>query len=224
MKKAVVLNSGGLDSATCLAIAQSEGYDIYALTFDYGQRSRAEVEAAKQLAKHFNVIEHRVFQLPIGQFGGSALTDNSIEVPDFQEAGQIPVTYVPARNTIFLSIALGLAEALGAHDIFTGVNAVDYSGYADCRPEYIKAFQAMADLATRTGVEGKPIVLRTPLIDLNKSQIITKGSLLGAPYEKSVTCYQADAQGRACKRCDACVLRLRGFEEAGVSDPTQYVN
>lgn len=224
MKRAVVLNSGGLDSATCLAIAQSEGFEIYALTFDYGQRSHAEVEAAKRLAKHFNVKEHRIIQLPIGQFGGSALTDNSIDVPDYKETGEIPVTYVPARNTIFLSIALGLAEVLGAYDLFTGVNAVDYSGYADCRPEYIKAFQAMADLATKTGVEGKSIVLRTPLIKLNKSEIIAKGSSLGAPYEKSVTCYQADEQGRACKRCDACVLRLRGFEEAGVTDPTQYFN
>lgn len=223
MKKAIVLNSGGLDSATCLAIAQEEGYEIHALTFDYGQRHRAEINAAERLSTHFRVKAHRIIQLPIGQMGGSALTDALIDIPEYSQSKEIPVTYVPARNTIFLSIALGLAEVVGAYDIFTGVNAVDYSGYPDCRPEYFKAFQALADLATKTAVEGRPIILRTPLLALAKAQIIQKGLLLGAPYEKSVSCYQADDEGRACRRCDACVLRSIGFQEAGVDDPTSYI-
>lgn len=223
IKKAVVLNSGGLDSATCLAIARAEGFEICALTFNYGQRHRAEVNAALRLASYFKVAEHRIVTLPLEQWGGSALTDKNIAVPNFSDNDDIPVTYVPARNTIFLSVALSIAEAIGAYDIFTGVNALDYSGYPDCRPEYFEAFEKMATLATKTGTEGKPIRINTPLIHLHKSEIILKGLSLGVDYGQSVTCYQADDQGLACGQCDACEFRARGFKEAGVSDPTQYM-
>ncbi len=222
-KKAVVLNSGGLDSATCLAIATAEGFEITALTFDYGQRHNAELKAAQHLAQHFQVKDHRIVTLPISQWSSSSsLTNVEKVVPRHGEQEGIPTTYVPARNTIFLSIALSVAESIEAFDIFTGVNAVDYSGYTDCRPEYIHAFQVMANLATKTGVEGKSIIIRTPLIHWSKSEIIRQGTLLKVPYEKSVSCYQADAQGRACGHCDSCAFRKKGFKEAGVTDPTHY--
>ena len=221
VKKAVVLLSGGLDSATALAIALDQGYQCYVLSFDYGQRSLTELNAAKEIAKQMAVAEHRVIRLHLEDFGGSALTDHSIEVPE-EETDEIPVTYVPARNTVFLSLALGWAEVLEADSIFIGVNAVDYSGYPDCRPEYIAAFETMANLATKRGVEGQPIKIETPLIDLTKEQIIQTGSRLGVDYSLTVSCYQADDQGQACGHCDSCRLRAQGFANAGVSDPTRY--
>lgn len=220
-KKAVVLSSGGLDSTTVLAIAQQQGYDCYTLSFDYGQRHRAELEAADRVSAAMGATEHKVVSLDLRTIGGSALTDTSISVPETETSG-IPVTYVPARNTVFLSIALGWAEVLGAEAIFIGVNAVDYSGYPDCRPAYIQAYQAMASLATRAGVEGQPLKIETPLIDLSKADIIRLGSTLGVDYSLTVSCYQADEQGRACGKCDSCRLRRRGFEDAGVDDPTPY--
>ena len=220
-KKAVVLLSGGLDSATILAQAKAAGFACYSMSFDYGQRHRAELQAAERVARQMGVVEHKVIGLNLNGIGGSALTDSSIAVPEAPTEG-IPVTYVPARNTIMLSLALGWAEVLGAHDIFCGVNAVDYSGYPDCRPEFIQAFQAMANLATKTGVEGKPITIHTPLIDLTKADIIRLGEQLGVDYARTVTCYAADSQGRACGVCDACRLRRKGFEEAGLVDTTQY--
>lgn len=221
VKKAVVLLSGGLDSATALAIALDQGYQCYVLSFDYGQRSLTELNAAKEIAKQMAVAEHRVIRLHLEDFGGSALTDHSIEVPE-EETDEIPVTYVPARNTVFLSLALGWAEVLEADSIFIGVNAVDYSGYPDCRPEYIAAFETMANLATKRGVEGQPIKVETPLIDLTKEQIIQAGSRLGIDYSLTVSCYQADDQGKACGQCDSCRLRTQGFANAGVADPTRY--
>lgn len=221
VKKAVVLLSGGLDSATALAIALDQGYQCYVLSFDYGQRSLTELNAAKEIAKQMAVAEHRVIRLHLEDFGGSALTDHSIEVPE-EETDEIPVTYVPARNTVFLSLALGWAEVLEADSIFIGVNAVDYSGYPDCRPEYIAAFETMANLATKRGVEGQPIKIETPLIDLTKEQIIQTGSQLGVDYSLTVSCYQADEQGKACGHCDSCRLRAQGFNAAGVADPTRY--
>lgn len=221
VKKAVVLLSGGLDSATALAIALDQGYQCYVLSFDYGQRSLTELNAAKEIAKQMAVAEHRVIRLHLEDFGGSALTDHSIDVPE-EETDEIPVTYVPARNTVFLSLALGWAEVLEADSIFIGVNAVDYSGYPDCRPEYIAAFETMANLATKRGVEGLPIKIETPLIDLTKEQIIQTGSRLGVDYSLTVSCYQADDQGKACGHCDSCRLRAQGFANAGVSDPTRY--
>lgn len=220
--KAVVLVSGGLDSATTLAIAKTEGYLCYALSFNYGQRHGAELQAAQTVIEMIGAEEHKVIAIDMAAFGGSALTDASIAVPQQASAG-IPVTYVPARNTIFLSYALGWAEVLGADAIFIGVNAVDFSGYPDCRPEYIHAFQHMANLATRAGVEGTPIRIHTPLIDLSKAEIIRRGLSLGVDYARTVSCYSADAQGRACGVCDACRLRRQGFEQAGVADPTPYV-
>ena len=220
--KAVVLLSGGLDSATALAIAGAEGYDCYALSFDYGQRHCAELAAAKRVAQRFSVIEHKVLPLDLlRQIGGSALTDSNIDVPTEVEEG-IPVTYVPARNTVFLALALGWAEVLDAHDIFIGVNAVDYSGYPDCRPEFIEAFERTANLATKAGVEGKPFHIRTPLIDLTKAQIIQRGVELGVDYSVTTSCYDADSEGRACGVCDSCRLRRAGFETAGIADPTRY--
>ncbi len=219
--RAVVLLSGGLDSTTCLAIAKSRGFDCYALSFRYGQRSQQEVVFAERIAKAVQVKEHKIIDLDLSQIGGSALTDSSIAVPEAPTAG-IPVTYVPARNTVFLSIALGWAEVLDACHIFTGVNAVDYSGYPDCRPEYIAAFERMANLATRAGVEGHQLHIETPLIALTKAQIIQSGRALGVDYGLTVSCYQADDHGRACGRCDACRLRQQGFSEAGVADPTRY--
>jgi 7-cyano-7-deazaguanine synthase len=223
-RAAVVLVSGGLDSATCLAIARAEGYQCHALSFQYGQRHRAELDAAARVAAHLGAVEHRVMQIDLGAFGGSALTDATIAVPEDGTAGSaIPVTYVPARNTVFLAFALAWAEVLHAHDIFIGVNAVDYSGYPDCRPEFIDAFARMANLATREGVEGRePLRIRTPLIDLSKAQIIGEGTTLGVDFGMTVSCYQADEQGRACGRCDSCRLRRAGFEAAGVADPTRY--
>ena len=220
-QKAVVLLSGGLDSATVLAQAQSAGFDCYAMSFDYSQRHSIELTAAEKIAKHYQVKEHKIVTLDLSQIGGSALTDMSIDVPDHQTEG-IPVTYVPARNTIFLSIALGWAEVIGANHIFVGVNAVDYSGYPDCRPEYISAFEKMANLATKTGVEGMPLHIETPLIDLSKAEIIQAGMALGVDYSQTVSCYQADGDGKACAVCDSCRLRMQGFQDAGVEDPTLY--
>jgi 7-cyano-7-deazaguanine synthase len=220
-KKAVVLVSGGLDSATTLAIAQRDGFDCYAISFDYGQRHRAELTAASRMASIHGALQHKTIQLDMGQIGGSALTDSSIAVPETLGAG-IPVTYVPARNTVFLSFALGWAEVLGAHDIFIGVNAVDYSGYPDCRPEFIQAFETMARLATKAGVEGQSMTVHTPLIDLSKGEIIKLGVELGVDYSLTVSCYQADANGLACGVCDSCRFRRAGFEQAGLADPTRY--
>lgn len=220
-KKAVILLSGGLDSITVLAYAKREGYICYALSFDYGQRHNAELEAAKQIARDYRVAEHKVIRLGLDSIGGSALTDQHIDVPKAPQTG-IPVTYVPARNTIFLSFALGWAEVLDARDVFIGVNAVDFSGYPDCRPEYIAAFQYMANLATKAGVEGHGIQIHTPLIDLSKAQIIELGLNLGVDYSATVSCYSADARGRACGVCDACRLRKAGFDALGASDPTRY--
>lgn len=222
MKKAVVLLSGGLDSTTCLAIAKNQGYACYALSFDYGQKHRAELEAAKRIAKDFNAVKHEVVTLSIGSLGGSALTDNTIDVPDYKNSNNIPVTYVPARNTVFLSIALGWAEILEAESIFIGVTAIDYSGYPDCRPEYIDAFQKMANLATKTGIEGKPIVIETPLIKLTKSEIIQIGNKLGVDYALTVSCYRANNDGEACGNCDSCELRKKGFVDSTMQDPTKY--
>ncbi len=221
MGKAVILLSGGLDSVTALAIAQSQGYQCHALSFDYGQRHRSELDAVKRILACFAGVTHKVIHLDLDQIGGSALTDNGIAVPRQPSEG-IPVTYVPARNTIFLSLALGWAEVLSAEAIFIGVNAVDYSGYPDCRPEYIEAFQSLANLATRQAVEGKAIKLETPLIHLSKAEIIQKGMQLGVDYSLTVSCYAADNQGRACGECDSCRLRAAGFADAGVSDPTIY--
>lgn len=221
MKRAVVLLSGGLDSATVLAMAQADGYQCYTLSFDYGQRHRAELYASKLIARHFEVDEHKVVNLDLRTIGGSALTTDDIAVPEAEETG-IPATYVPARNTVFLSIALGWAEVLAADAIFVGVNAVDYSGYPDCRPEFIQAYETMANLATRRGVEGEPIEIVTPLMTLSKADIIRRGTALGVDYSKTVSCYQADERGRACGRCDSCRFRQQGFMQAGVSDPTRY--
>lgn len=221
-KKAVVLLSGGMDSATVLAMAANQGYEVYALSFRYGQRHSAELQAARNLADVYGVAEHRTIDLDLGGIGGSALTDYSIAVPE--EGGEgIPVTYVPARNTVFLSIALAWAEVLESQDVFIGVNAVDYSGYPDCRPEFIKAFEAMANLATQAAVEGHKMTIHTPLIDLSKAEIIQTGTSLGLDYALTVSCYQADSEGKACGRCDACRLRKQGFDSAGVPDTTRYL-
>ena len=224
--KAVVLLSGGLDSSTTLAIAQDAGFETYALTFRYGQRHEVEVEAARRVALQMGVAKHTVLDIDLRAFGASALTDD-IPVPKGRSEAEIgegvPITYVPARNTIFLSFALAWAEVLDASAIFIGVNALDYSGYPDCRPEYIAAYQRMADLATRVGTdEGKPIVIHTPLIQLTKKEIIQKGVALGVDYGITTTCYDPSPDGEACGRCDACLLRLRGFEEAGIADPAPY--
>jgi len=219
---AVILLSGGLDSATVLAIARQQGYACHALSVDYGQRHDAELDAARRVAHSLGAIEHRIIQLGLGQFGGSALTDEAIAVPEHPTEG-IPVTYVPARNTVMLSLALAWAEVLNARDIFIGVNAVDYSGYPDCRPEFISAFEHLADLATKAGVEGKHLRVHAPLQHLSKSEIIRRGKDLGVDFSQTVSCYQADAMGRACGRCDACRLRRAGFEHAGLSDPTKYM-
>ncbi len=219
--KAVVLLSGGLDSATVLAMALEQGFSCYALSLDYGQRHAAELAAARRVAAAAGVAEHKVIALDLTQIGGSALTDSTIAVPEQPSTG-IPVTYVPARNTLFLSLALGWAEVLGAGDIFIGVNAVDYSGYPDCRPEYIAAFERLANLATRTGVEGPGFRIDAPLIEMSKAEIIRAGMRLGVDYALTVSCYAADDEGRACGRCDSCRLRAAGFVAAGVPDPTRY--
>lgn len=224
--RAVVLLSGGLDSATCLAIARDQGFETYALSVAYGQRHAAELTASKRVADALGAREHRLARVNLGQFGGSALTDPAIAVPEDESGSEgesaIPVTYVPARNTVMLSIALAWAEVLGASDIFVGVNAVDYSGYPDCRPEFIAAFETMANLATRAAVEGARLRIHAPLIALSKADIIRRGTALGVDYGLTVTCYQADDAGRACGRCEACRLRAAGFAAAGVTDPTHY--
>lgn len=222
-KKAIVLNSGGLDSLTCIAIAQSENYQIYALTIDYGQRSYSELAAAKRIAKANNVSEHKIFPVPLTEFGGSALTDHSLAVPTTSVDEKIPITYVPARNTIFISLALAWAEVMAADVIITGINAIDYSHYPDCRPKYAEAWQQLIALATKATVEGKTIQLYAPLLHLTKFQIIQKGLSLGVDYSISVSCYQADEKGRACNKCESCYLRKKGFAEAGVADPTRYI-
>jgi 7-cyano-7-deazaguanine synthase len=224
-RRAVVLLSGGLDSTTSAAIARSQGFTLYALTFDYGQRHRIEIEKAADVAKHLGVTRHIVVPVDLRRFGGSALT-SEIDVPKARSLAEIghgiPVTYVPARNTIFLSFALAWAEVLGAHDIYIGVNAVDYSGYPDCRPEYVAAFEKLAALATKAGVEGGALAIRAPLVNMSKAQIIREGTRLGVDYAMTVSCYQADSHGKACGSCDSCRLRRDGFAAAGVPDPTNY--
>jgi 7-cyano-7-deazaguanine synthase len=223
--RAVVLLSGGMDSATVLAIARTEGHECYCLTVDYGQRHRAELAAAARIAGAIGAAGHRVVAVDLTAFGGSALTDASIAVPETPargNSGSIPVTYVPARNTILLSLALAWSETLGARTIYFGANAVDYSGYPDCRPEYMQAFEALARLATRAAVEGDPVALRTPIIDLSKADIVRKGAALGVDFAQTVSCYQATEEGLACGRCDACRLRRAGFEAAGIPDSTRY--
>lgn len=217
----VVLLSGGLDSATALALARAEGYRCHAMSFRYGQRHRAELNAAAEVAQQQGVAEHRIVDIDLAAFGGSALTDPGIEVPESAGDG-IPVTYVPARNTVFLSYALAWSEVLGADAIFLGVNAVDYSGYPDCRPEYIAAFERLANLATKRGIEGNRLAIRAPLIEWSKAEIVRRGTELGVDFGLTVSCYQADDKGHACARCDACRLRAQGFADAGLSDPTRY--
>jgi len=220
-ERAVVLLSGGLDSATALAVARDRGLACHTLSLDYGQRHRAELTAAERVSKALGAVEHKVIRIDLGGIGGSALTDHHIAVPETPSEG-IPVTYVPARNTVFLALALGWAEVLGAEAIWLGVNAVDYSGYPDCRPEYLEAFARLAALATKAGVEGRPLRLQAPLIDLSKAEIIRTGHRLGVDYSLTVSCYQADEQGRACGVCDSCRFRAAGFAEAGIPDPTRY--
>ncbi|SDQ58305.1 7-cyano-7-deazaguanine synthase QueC [Pseudomonas cannabina] len=220
-KRAVILLSGGLDSATVVAMARAEGYACYTMSFDYGQRHRAELDAAARVARDLGAVEHKVIGLNLNGIGGSALTDSSIAVPEAPSEG-IPVTYVPARNTVFLSLALGWAEVLGARDIFIGVNAVDYSGYPDCRPEFVESFERTANLATKAGVEEQGFTVRAPLQNLSKSDIVKAGAALGVDYSLTVSCYQADDQGRACGKCDSCRLRAEGFTNAGMADPTRY--
>jgi 7-cyano-7-deazaguanine synthase len=222
VRHAIVLLSGGLDSATVLAMARAQGYECYALSIEYGQRHQAELDAAARVAAALGAAEHRVMHVDLAGIGGSALTDKRIAVPESPSAG-IPVTYVPARNTLMLSLALGWAEVLGATDIFVGVNAVDYSGYPDCRPEFIRVFEQLARLATKAGVEGAEFKIHAPLIDMSKADIVKAGSELGIDYAMTVSCYQADAQGRACAKCDSCRLRAAGFAAAGITDPTRYV-
>ena len=223
MKKAIILCSGGLDSSTVLAIAKKQGYECYCLSFDYGQRHRAELNASAQISKSLGAKEHRVAKLDLSAFGGSALTDLDLDIPeDEKDMGGIPITYVPARNTVFLSYAMAWAEVLEANDIFIGVNAVDYSGYPDCRPDFIAAFESMANLATKTAVQGNKLSIQAPLISLSKAEIIQQGLALGVDYSLTVSCYQADDQGRACGKCESCRLRQQGFMDAGEEDTTIY--
>ncbi|KAA0445775.1 MAG: 7-cyano-7-deazaguanine synthase QueC [Candidatus Thioglobus sp.] len=221
-KKALILLSGGLDSTTTLAIAKSQNFDCYALSFDYGQKQKSELVAAKRIAKLFSVSEHRIMKISLDDIGGSALTDKAIAVPKFKLSDAIPITYVPARNTVFLSYAMAWAEVLDCQNVFIGVNALDYSGYPDCRLEYINAFENMANLATKRAVEGQKLKINVPLIKLNKAQIINQGLALGVDYSLTQTCYQADENGRACGFCDACEYRKRGFIDAKIADPTKY--
>lgn len=222
-RNAVILVSGGLDSATVLAIARDAGYRCHTLSFDYGQRHRAELAASERVSRALGAVEHKTLAIDLRAIGGSALTDDDIAVPEDAAPDQsIPITYVPARNTVFLSIALGWAEVLHAGDIFIGVNAVDYSGYPDCRPAFISAFEVMANLATRAGMEGDELRIHAPLMDMSKADIIRRGVALGVDYAMTVSCYQADTAGRACGHCDSCRLRRQGFAEAGVADPTEY--
>ena len=220
--KAIILLSGGLDSATILAIANKAGFDCYCLSMDYGQRHNSELLAASRVAKALGAVEHKTVKLALSDFGGSALTDKNIAVPNAGDASGIPITYVPARNTIMLSVALGWAEVLKSQNIFIGVNAVDYSGYPDCRPEFVNAFETMANLATKTGIEGLNLKIQAPLMDLSKAEIIQKGIELGVDYSLTISCYRADDDGRACGECDSCSLRKAGFAAAGVADPTRY--
>ncbi|MCF8179531.1 MAG: 7-cyano-7-deazaguanine synthase QueC [Sulfuritalea sp.] len=224
MKPAVILLSGGLDSATVLALAREQGFSCHCLSLDYGQRHGAELNASTRVAKALGASAHRVLKLDLAQLGGSALTDRSIDVPTAGVQPGIPVTYVPARNTIMLSLALAWAEVLGAQDIFVGVNAVDYSGYPDCRPEFIRAFEALANLATKAAVEGRPLQVHAPLMNMSKVQIIAEGTRLGVDYGLTVSCYQADPAGRACGLCDSCRLRREGFDASGQLDPTRYIS
>lgn len=220
-RKAVVLLSGGLDSATVLAIAKDQGYECYALSFDYGQRHKLELSAAVQVAKSLHAHSHRILQVDLRQIGGSALTDSQIEVPQTTASG-IPVTYVPARNIIFMSLALAYAETIAAYDLFIGVNAIDYSGYPDCRPEFIQAFAQMANLGTKAGVEGRNFTIHTPLISMSKADIIKRGKQLGVDFAVTLSCYQPDSAGNSCGVCDSCRLRQQGFRDAGLNDPTRY--
>ncbi|NVZ56257.1 7-cyano-7-deazaguanine synthase QueC [Pseudomonas edaphica] len=220
-KRAVILLSGGLDSATLVAMVRAQGYSCYTLSFDYGQRHRAELHAAERVARELGVVEHKVIGLNLNGIGGSALTDSSINVPEAPSEG-IPLTYVPARNTVFLSLALGWAEVLKARDIFIGVNALDYNGYPDCRPEYVEAFERMANLATKAGVEGQGFRIQAPQQNMSKADIVKAGVGLGVDYALTVSCYQADDSGRACGKCDACRLRAEGFKNAAIADPTRY--
>jgi 7-cyano-7-deazaguanine synthase len=219
MKKAVVLFSGGLDSTTCLAIAESEGYDCHALSFDYNQRHAVELKAAKTIAARLNVT-HKILTIP--NLGGSALTDKNIDIPEHDQSAEIPITYVPGRNTIFLSFAMAYAEVIGADTLFIGVSAVDYSGYPDCRPEYIEAFQTLANLATKSGIEHSALKIKTPLIDLSKAETIQRGHALGVDYTHTISCYQANQYGEACGKCDSCALRKKGFKDSNLHDETRY--
>ena len=222
MSKAIVLLSGGLDSTTVLAIAKAHDFECYALSFDYGQKQRSELESAKTIAKQSKVVYHRIMKISLADIGGSALTDDKIDVPKYSKSDEIPVTYVPARNTIFLSFALAWAEVIDCQKIYIGVNALDYSGYPDCRPEFIKAFEDMANLATKQSVEGEKIEIKTPLISMTKAEIIQKGLSLGVDYSQTISCYLANSNGEACGECDACVLRINGFNNANIKDPTFY--
>ena len=222
MSKAIVLLSGGLDSTTVLAIAKAHDFECYALSFDYGQKQRSELESAKTIAKQSKVVEHRIMKISLADIGGSALTDDKIDVAKYSKSDEIPVTYVPARNTIFLSFALAWAEVIDCQKIYIGVNALDYSGYPDCRPEFIKAFEDMANLATKQSVEGEKIEIKTPLISMTKAEIIQKGLSLGVDYSQTISCYLANSNGEACGECDACVLRINGFNNANIKDPTFY--
>ena len=222
MSKAIVLLSGGLDSTTVLAIAKAHDFECYALSFDYGQKQGSELESAKTIANQSKVAEHRIMKISLADIGGSALTDDKIDVPKYSKSDEIPVTYVPARNTIFLSFALAWAEVIDCQKIYIGVNALDYSGYPDCRPEFIKAFEDMANLATKQSVEGEKIEIKTPLISMTKAEIIQKGLSLGVDYSQTISCYLANSNGEACGECDACVLRINGFNNANIKDPTFY--
>ncbi len=223
MKRAVVMLSGGLDSATCAAIAQASGFEVVALSFDYGQRHRSELDAARRVAAHLKIQDHRVVKIDLNAIGGSALTDSQVDVPkNAHDPDTIPVTYVPARNTVFLSIALGLAEVRGATVIFFGANALDYSGYPDCRPEFVSAFEALANVATKASVTGDRFEIRAPLLELTKAQIVQRATELGVDLSLTQSCYDPDPVGRACGACDSCLLRKRGFEEAGLPDVTAY--
>ena len=222
MKQAVLSLSGGMDSSTLLLHLLANDYKVTALSFDYGQKQRSELESSKKIANKFNVIEHRIMQISLNDIGGSALTDKNINIPKYSDSNEIPVTYVPARNTIFLSFALAWAEVIDCQNIFIGVNALDYSGYPDCRPEFIKAFEDMANLATKQSVEGGQLNIKTPLINMTKAEIIQKGLSLGVNYSETISCYDANVNGEACGECDACVLRRNGFNNAKVKDPTNY--
>lgn len=227
MKKAIVLVSGGIDSATCCAYAAKDGFEIYAMSFSYGQRHSIELESAKRVAQYFRVKEHRIVDIDLRAFGGSSLTSSEIEVPKdraIHDENNIPNTYVPARNTIFLSFALGWAEVLGCKDIYIGINAVDYSGYPDCRPEFIEAYQKTANLATKSGVEGNYLEIHTPLLMLSKADIIREGTAMNVDYSITHSCYDPSKDGKACGKCDSCIIRKKGFEDAKVKDPTVYVN